>query len=124
MFFSSNKNRKFGYALITWAAFLVLSADAQDAKPDDQNAVNAKGKQIDSMMDDSPVTFPKRGALPSKFPPDVKTDRRIPEEGYSISGSPNRSLKQVNAIQAEMPKGDFTPPPADWQHLSRTKKIL
>ena len=33
------------------------------------------------MMTDSPVTFPAKGALPSKYPPDVKTKREVAGEG-------------------------------------------
>ena len=102
------------------------SAFSQDAKPEDENAVNAKKNAVRSMLDDSPVTFPEKGALPSKFPTDVKTERQLPkgEHGYSITTSPARSLKQIDAIQAEMPKGEYALPPTDWQNLSRTKRVL
>lgn len=77
------------------------------------------------MMADSPVKFPDTGALPSKYPPDVKPkESETPEEGYYISSTPIRSLAQIETIQAEMPKGQFTQPPADWAYLPRTKKIL
>jgi hypothetical protein len=39
--------------------------------PADRNAVNTKARP-GGMMADSPVTFPKEGALPAKYPPDVK----------------------------------------------------
>jgi len=76
------------------------------------------------MMKDSPVTFPDKGALPSKHPPDVKTWHESPEKDYSIFGTPQRSLAQIAAIQAEMVQGEFTPPKPDWTHLTRTRRIL
>ena len=102
------------------------SAFSQDAKPEDENAVNSKKNAARSMLDDSPVVFPEKGALPSKFPTDVKTERQLPkgEHGYSITTSPARSLKQIDAIQAEMRKGEYSPPPTDWKNLSRTKRVL
>lgn len=77
------------------------------------------------LMKDSPVTFPAKGALPSKYPPDCPSkDRQTPEEGYAIFGTPERSLAQIDKIQAEMVPGKFTPPKPDWRHLQRTRKIL
>ena len=76
------------------------------------------------MMKDSPVTFPEKGALPAKWPPDVTTEHKAPEKDYSIFGTPQRSLAQIAKIQAEMPKGEFTPPKPDWTHLKRTRRIL
>ncbi|MBD3183496.1 hypothetical protein GF312_14470 [Candidatus Poribacteria bacterium] len=80
---------------------------------------------VGDMMADSPVTFPETGALPSKYPPDQPSKRsEAPEEGYYLFSTPERSLKQIAAIQSEMPEGKFTPPPSDWDHLQRTKSIL
>jgi hypothetical protein len=76
------------------------------------------------LMKDSPVTFPEKGALPSKYPPDVQTERYPAESDYSLFASPCRSLKQIDTIQAEMIKGEFTPPPTDWTHLLRTRRML
>jgi lysophospholipase L1-like esterase len=76
------------------------------------------------MMKDSPVKFPEKGPLKAKWPPDVKTDQKSPEKDYSIFGTPQRSLEQIAKIQAEMPKGEFTPPKPDWMHLKRTRRIL
>ncbi len=77
------------------------------------------------MMKDSPVTFPEKGALPSKYPPDRPSkDRSSPEKDYSMFGTPERSLEQIDKIQSEMTKGSFAPPPQDWGHLGRTKRIL
>ena len=76
------------------------------------------------MMKDSPVKFPEKGPLPAKFPPDVKIENKSPEKDYSIFGTPQRSLEQIAKIQAEMPKGEFTPPKPDWTHLKRTRRIL
>ena len=96
---------------------------AQDAAPADRNPVNTRVRPGD-MMADSPVTFPKKGALPSKFPPDVKTVSTPTEKGYYLFSSPCRSLAQIKAIQAEMPVGEFTRPANDWVHLQRTHRIL
>jgi len=77
------------------------------------------------MMADSPVTFPERGALPSKFPPDRPSrQRETPEEGYYIFTTPERTLEQIAKIQAEMPPGTCTVPKADWLRLPRTRRIL
>ncbi|MBM3889665.1 MAG: hypothetical protein FJ388_11140 [Verrucomicrobia bacterium] len=76
------------------------------------------------LMKDSPVKFPEKGPLKAKWPPDVTTPREVPEKDYSIFGTPQRSLEQIAKIQAEMPKGEFTPPKPDWTHLKRTRRIL
>jgi lysophospholipase L1-like esterase len=76
------------------------------------------------MMKDSPVTFPAKGALPSKHPPDISTKREVPEKDYAIFATPERSLGQIARIQAEMVKGTFTAPKQDWAHLNRTRRIL
>jgi hypothetical protein len=74
---------------------------------------------------DSPVKFPAEGPLPAKFPLDESAkDYTVPEKDYATHSSPERSLGQIEKIQAEMPPGEFTPPPADWGHLARTRKIL
>lgn len=116
-------NRCLALAFLAFSSYAAAVA-AQDARPEDQNAVNSKSAPAASMMEDSPVIFPEKGALPSKFPPDVEVERTFPDHGYSISGSPKRSLEQIDTIQAEMPKGEFTQPPTDWERLARTKKIL
>jgi hypothetical protein len=77
-----------------------------------------------SMTNDSPVKFPEKGCLPAKYPPDVSTRNNSPEKDYAIFSTPQRSVEQVNKIQAEMPKGEFTPPLNDWTNLSRTKRVL
>ena len=77
------------------------------------------------MMADSPVKFPKQGALPAKYPPDQPSkNRETPEEGYYIFGTPERSLAQIAKIRSEMPTGRFSAPPQDWTHLQRTHRIL
>jgi lysophospholipase L1-like esterase len=73
---------------------------------------------------DSPVTFPKQGALPAKYPPDVAVQNEPAEKDYYLFSSPCRSLDQIRMIQKEMPTSRFTPPPADWKHLQRTRRIL
>lgn len=93
------------FALVTWL-FLVAAAAADMAK-------------------DSPVTFPKEGALPAKYAPDQPAqDGAQPEEGYYIFSSPERSIAQIEKIQQEMPAGQFAPPPNDWKFLQRTRRIL
>ncbi len=77
------------------------------------------------MSADSPVKFPKQGALPAKYPPDRPArDHTSPEPGYFLFSSPQRSLEQIRKIQAEMPPGKFTPPKPDWTHLRRTRQRL
>jgi hypothetical protein len=76
------------------------------------------------MMKDSPVTFPKQGALPAKYPPDVQVRNEPAEQGYYIFSSPCRSASQVKRIQAEMPTGRFTPPPKEWVYLKNSMCIL
>lgn len=77
------------------------------------------------MKKDSPVKFPEKGALPAKYPPDVATKGGFaPEKDYSFFTTPQRSLEQIRKIQAEMPKGEFAAPKADWPHLPRTRKAL
>lgn len=74
---------------------------------------------------DSPVKFPERGALPSLFPPDVKSERYDPgEPDYFLFGSPERSLGQIRKIQAAMPLGKFHSPSNNWRHLARTRRML
>ena len=111
--------------LTATAAAVLVSApvSAQNAAPTDRNAVNTAARP-GGMMADSPVTFPKEGALPAKFPPDVKERSEPTEKDYYIFSSPCRSLAQIAAIQKEMPPGKFTAPPADWTHLRRTRRML
>jgi len=96
---------------------------AQDATPPDRNAVNTAAHAGDMMLN-SPVTFPKEGALPALFPPDVTAQVDPAENEYYIFSSPCRSLAQIQAIRQAMPKGEFTPPPPDWTHLRRTRRVL
>jgi hypothetical protein len=111
-------------ALLACGAVLLLpSLRAQDAAPADRNAINTAARPGD-LMADSPVTFPKQGALPARFPPDVKERGEPAEKDYYIFSSPCRSLAQIAKIRAEMPKGRFIPPPPDWTHLRRTRRLL
>ncbi|GAB4132870.1 SGNH/GDSL hydrolase family protein [Thermopirellula anaerolimosa] len=81
--------------------------------------------QSADMAADSPVTFPKQGALPAKYPPDRPSrDHTSPEPDYYLFSTPERSLEQIRRIQAEMPPGKFTPPQPDWTHLRRTRRLL
>jgi lysophospholipase L1-like esterase len=77
------------------------------------------------MMADSPVKFPKAGALPAKHPPDLPAKAYdAGEKDYYLFSTPERSLAQIAAIQAEMPAGQFTAPPSDWVPLERTRRLL
>lgn len=77
------------------------------------------------MMDDSPVVFPEKRALPAQFPPDLSGGpNQAAEEGYYIFRSPCRSLDQIEQIQGKMIPGHFTAPSHDWIHLSRTRRVL
>src|SRR4051794_4746034 len=97
--------------LLAFGLFAALHASATSAFAD--------------LKADSPVTFPKEGALPAKYPPDEPDrDATLPEKDYSLSRSPERSLAQVAKIRADMPEGRFTPPPHDWDRLRRTRRIL
>ncbi len=111
-------------AVVVLLTLLMLGRlHAQDAAPEDRNSVNSRFVPGD-MAADSPVTFPERGALPSKYPPDVQTERFPTEKVYFLFSSPCRSLEQIDAIQAEMPRGEFTVPANDWKHLERTRHAL
>ncbi len=77
------------------------------------------------MRDDSPVRFPKTGALSSKYPPDQPPMERVaPEPDYVIFNTPMRSLEQIKAIWRTMPKGRLKVDPTDWMHLERTRNLL
>ena len=116
---------KRGAARFTLAALMAagFSVAAQDAAAPDRNPVNTRARPGD-MMADSPVTFPKEGPLPSKYPPDVKEQAEPAEEGYYLFSSPCRSLAQIGQIQQAMPQGEFALPPTDWTCLHRTRRIL
>jgi len=103
--------------------FSVLSASGQNAAPKDRNAVNSR-KRPGTMFADSPVVFPEKGCLPSRYQPDVKHTTSPSEKEYYIFGSPCRSLKQIDQIQSESPKGTFKPVPQDRDHLKQTFKKL
>lgn len=96
---------------------------AQDAAPADRNAINTRTRP-GGLLADSPVTFPREGALPAKFPPDIRETSESAEPDYYLCSSPCRSLAQIAAIRKEMPPGQFTAPPADWAHLGRTRRLL
>lgn len=77
------------------------------------------------MMKDTTVKFPEKGALPSKYPPDVTVPKSIQAgEGWSISENPTRSLEQIRTVQGVMPAGKLPPIPADWTYQPRTHKTL
>jgi len=83
------------------------------------------GRSFADMAADSPVTFPKQGALPAKHPPDRSSKtNEAPEKDYYLFKTPERSLEQIAMIQAEMPSGSFIAPPNDWTQLHRARRIL
>jgi lysophospholipase L1-like esterase len=97
---------------------------AQNATPADRNAASTPTRP-GGMMADTPVQFPKTGALPAKYPPDVRAKSYDPgEKDYYLFSTPERSLAQITAIQAEMPAGEFRAPPQDWTPLQRTRRLL
>jgi hypothetical protein len=96
----------------------------QQARSDSGSEKTPVTARPGGLMADSPVTFPKEGALPAQYPPDVRVQNEPAEQDYYIFSSPCRSLSQIAAIQTDMPPGHFTPPPADWKHLQRTRRIL
>jgi hypothetical protein len=90
----------------------ILHARAQTTRPGGMSA-------------DSPVTFPKQGALPAKYPPDLSGGKnQATEPGDYIFKTPQRSLKQIKLIQSEMPVGSFAAPVLDWTKLSHTRRLL
>ena len=103
--------------------FRPIVSFSQNAAPPDKNGVNTATRQ-GGMMADSPVTFPKEGALPARYPPDLKVSSEPSEKDYYIFSSPCRSLAQIAEIQKAMPPGKFTNPTADWKYLRRTRQIL
>ncbi len=113
-------------------------ARGQDAAPRDRSAINAPTGPS-RMAADSPVTFPASGPLPPTHSPDVSQPAQPSEEGVFVfeslplappeAGTPaakytGRSAAQVAAITGTLPPGEFTPPPHDWQHLPRTRRLL
>lgn len=123
----SSNGSTVSHFLVFFASLSVLLAGAawaQNAAPADRNAVNTTVRP-GGMMADSPVQFPKTGALPAKFPPDVRANIYDPGEmDYYLFSTPERSLAQIATIQAAMPVGQFTAPPQDWAHLQHTRHIL
>ncbi len=115
--------KKITVAMILGLGLLATGSVAQDAAKRDRNSVNSKGRP-GSMMVDSPVEFPEKGPIKSKYPPDIKVPREPSEKDYFIFASPCRSIKQIDKIQAEMPRGEFTVPTQDWSGLERTHKVL
>ncbi len=98
---------------------------AQNADPKEATPVNdTKSKAVSSMVADSPVSFPEKGALPRKFVPDIATSKIKLTEGYSFTSTPCRSNGQIDTIQKEMPEGQFEAVPTDWEALPQTEKIL
>jgi hypothetical protein len=77
--------------LLIWLS-LAHPLPAQDAAPADRNAVHTRARP-GAMAADSPVTFPEHGALPARFPADVRAESFDPgEPDYFLFVSPERSL--------------------------------
>ena len=110
-------------ALLPLVSLVAWLACSQDSAPADRNAVNTATRPGD-LMADSPVTFPREGALPAQYPPDVKERSEPVEKDYYLFSSPCRSLAQIQEIQREMPAGTFPPPVPDWTPLRRTRHRL
>ena len=68
---------------------------AQDAAPADRNAINTRARPGD-MMADSPVTFPKEGALPARFPPDIREQSEPAEKDYYLFSTYEVDLTPTN----------------------------
>lgn len=130
--------RTCSFALAVAAVLGLGEVRGQDAAPQDRSAINSP-IGLSRMAADSPVTFPASGPLPPRHVPDVPQPARPSEEGVFVFESlplappaagapltkyPGRSPAQVAAIQETLPRGDFTPPPNDWQHLPRTRRAL
>jgi hypothetical protein len=114
----------FKLLLVTLMFGLVANrSQGQDAEPAEQGTVHSQ-KPPHNMMEDSPVTFPERGALPAKYGRDVTTESFPAEKDYFLFSSPCRSWELIEKIQSEMPSGEFTPPPTDWRYLPRTRRVL
>jgi hypothetical protein len=80
---------------------------------------------VDTLAADSPVVFPTDGPLPDRYPRDLPaSDMRHPLPDHYLFSTPERSLAQIRAIQADMPSGTFTPPPPDWAPLTRSRRLL
>jgi lysophospholipase L1-like esterase len=120
------------------ATFGLEAARCQDAATQDRSAVNSPVGPS-RMAGDSPVTFPASGPLPPTHPPDVPQPAQPSEEvvfvfeslplappgtGTPLAKYPGRSPEQVATIQGTLPRGEFTPPPHDWQHLPHTRRTL
>lgn len=111
-----------------WGAVVLLVCvgpwcAAQDAAPADRNEINTRARP-GGMMADSPVTFPEQGALPSRFPPDVRAESFPCEENYYLFESPCRSVQQIRSIRATLPEGRYAQPVNDWSFLPRTRRRL
>jgi hypothetical protein len=137
-------------ALLTLLFVPALVASAQNAAPGTRNAMEqttapTPGLDDSSLAADSPKTFPRKGSLPLLYPPNLPMRDEEAEADYFIfsapleagtpighvptdvpapSRYPGRTLEQIARIESEMPKGTFTAPRNDWQHLTRTHRLL
>ena len=70
--------------LVTLPLLLSWPAGAQDAASADRTAINTRAHP-GNMMADSPVTFPKQGALPARYRPDVHVRNEPAEKDFYIA---------------------------------------
>ncbi len=92
--------------------------------PDRGRAALSAQATTNTLMIDSPVSFPATGALPARFVPDILVQEEPAETNYFIFASPCRSLAQIERIQTEMPAGHLSPPAPDWGPLMKTRRLL
>ncbi len=137
-------------SLLTLLLLPALLATAQNAAPGTRNAleqaaVPTPGLDDASLLADSPKVFPRKGPLPLLYPPNLPMRDEESEVDYFIFSAPlepgtpigqvpaevpapsrysGRTLEQIFRIESEMPQGRFTPPDNDWNHLSRTRRLL
>lgn len=97
--------------------FLASSIYAQDAP---QSSVNLTSFEFQ----DSPISFPEKGALPSLFEPDLNVVSFPVEKDYFLFRSPCRSIGQINEIRMKMPAGEMSISKTDWRGLSILKQKL
>ncbi len=70
------------------------------------------------------MTFPAKGALPSKYPPDISTKREVPEKDYAIFATPERSLGPDRENPGRDGQRHVHSAEAGLAHLNRTRRIL
>ncbi|MFZ4508978.1 MAG: SGNH/GDSL hydrolase family protein [Fimbriimonas sp.] len=77
-----------------------------------------------AQLPDSPVVFPKGGALPAMYPSNLAVKSYPVEPEYYMFSTPERSLSQIRKIQADMPAGTFAKVKHDRKPLGKTFRRL